>query len=116
MEKNKASSRAMSWTSSGNTIHFLICGNGNSDIIQKECWLWDGRIATVLKRVIRIVLIKKETFESKGLKDVREETTWLSGDQCSRQSKESESQTAIEMGGCLVCSKNRKEDSVTEVE
>lgn len=115
MEKNKASSRAMSWTSSGNTIHSLICGNGNSDIIQ-ECWLWDGRIATILKRVIRIVLIKEETFEGKGLKDAREGTTWLSGEQCSRQSKESVSRTVMEMGGCLVCSKNRKEDSVTEVE
>lgn len=105
----------MSWTNSGNTIHFLICGNGNPDIIQ-ECWLWDGRIATILKRVIRIVLIKEETFESKGLKDVGEGTTWLSGEQCSRQSKESGSWTVMEMGSCLVCSKNRKEGKVTEVE
>lgn len=74
----------------------------------------DGRIVTILKRVIKIVLIKEETFESKGLKDVREGTTWLSGEQCSKQSKESGSWTVMEMGGCLVCSQNRKEGSVTE--
>lgn len=80
MEKNKASSRAMNWTSSENTIYFLIWGNGNPDTVQTECGLRDGRIALILKRVIRIVLIKEETFEGKGLKDVREGTTWLSGE------------------------------------
>lgn len=52
----------------------------------------------------------------KDLKDVREGTMWISGEQCSRKSKDSLSRYGMDMGAHLVCSRNIRETSVAEVE
>lgn len=52
----------------------------------------------------------------KDLKDVGEGTMWISGEQCSRKSKDSRSRYGVDMGAHLVCSRNIREASVVDVE